>query len=170
MHAARCPEWRRLLEGECATSPQLWRYASDPREGDCLRLLPGLPRRRALFLGNALAILPIILADVFESVVIADSDSRRLALAGQRRDEDGRGNVACVLTPEADDVSAPPGQFDLVVLGEARPDATSWLPFRDADAPRRLRSAIGPEGCLMYGVRFPRFPAGANAMLSSSWP
>jgi hypothetical protein len=140
---------------EKAFGPQLWRYANDPREGDCLRLLPARPRRRALFLGNALAILPTVLAGLFESVVVADCNSQRLALAEQRRDEESIGNLVCVLTSGLDDVPDRLGQFDLVALGEDRPDNGWLLPFADPDVPRRLASAIVPDGCLMYGVRFP---------------
>jgi hypothetical protein len=150
-------QWRRSLDADSASSPQLWRYANDPREGDCIRLLPARPRRRALFLGNALAILPTVLAGLFESVVVADCNSQRLALAEQRRDEDSIGNLVCVLTSGLDDLPDRLGQFDLVALGEDRPDNGWLLPFADPDVPRRLASAIVPAGCLMYGVRFPHF-------------
>ena len=148
-------QWRRSLDVDSASSPQLWRYANDPREGDCIRLLPARPRRRALFLGNALAVLPTVLAGLFESVVVADCNSQRLALAEQRRDEESTRNLICVLTSRLDDVPDRLGQFDLVALGEDRPDSGWLLPFADPDAPRRLASAIVPDGCLMYGVRFP---------------
>jgi hypothetical protein len=159
MQTARRPDWKRLLERECASSPQLLRYATDPREGDCLRLLPALRRGRALFLGNALAILPTILAEQFESVVVADSNSRRLALAAQRTDEQAIGNLACVPVAAAEDISARLGKFDLLVVGEERPDTPAWLPFEDWDAPRRLARATAPDGWLMYDVRFRRSDA-----------
>ena len=149
------PREKAFGDAESASSPQLSRYANDPREGDCIRLLPARPRRRALFLGNALAILPTVLAGLFESVVVADCNSQRLALAEQRRDEESIGNLVCVLTSGLDDVPDRLGQFDLVALGEDRPDNGWLLPFADCDAPRRLASAIVPGGCLMYGVRFP---------------
>ena len=136
--------------------PQLSRYATDPREGDCVRLLPRFPRRRALFLGNALALLPTILTDLFESVTVADWNRHRVALAEQRREDEAIQNLACVATTGTDDVPGRLGPFDLVVLGEEGPDTRWLLPFADRDASRRLADGIAAGGCLMYGVRFPR--------------
>jgi hypothetical protein len=82
-----------------------------------------------------------------------------LVLAEQRRAEEAIENLACVATTGADEVPAPLGPFDLVVLGEESPDAERSLPFTDPDAPRRLGGAIVPNGYLMYGVRFPRSAA-----------
>ena len=165
MPAARPPEWKRLLEGECASSPELRRYATDPREGDCLRLLPRMRSGRALFFGNALAILPTILAEQFESVVVADSDDHRLMVAAERRDTE---NLTCVRITGAEEVAARLGQFDLLVLGEERPDAGAWLPFSNSDVPRELARAIVGGGWLMYGVRFPRLHALTRAVASVS--
>ena len=159
METTRRPDWKRLLEGKCASSPQLLRYATDPREGDCLRLLPTLRRGRALFLGNALAIMPTILADQFESVVVADSNDERLVAAEQRRDTQAFGKLTCVRITGAEEVAARLGQFDLLVLGEERPDLAAWLPFSDSDVPQQLARAIVAGGWLMYGVRFPRLHA-----------
>lgn len=166
--AARRPGWRDLLDRECAGSPQLSRYALDPREGDWIRLLGRLPAGRALFLGNALAILPTILARVVESVVVADWNERRLMLGEQRRDEETIDNLAYVPTSGADDVPDRLGQFDLIVLGEERPDGESSLPLADADALRHLAKALVPDGTLTYGVRYPR-SAMLAGVLARGW-
>jgi hypothetical protein len=166
--AARGPGWRDLLDRECASSPQLSRYATDPREGDWIRLLDRLPARRALFLGNALAILPVILTEVFESVVVADWNGGRLALGERRRDEEAIDNLAYVSTRSADDLPEGLGEFDLIVLGEERPDDESSAPFADADAPRRLAKALVLDGTLTYGVRYSRSAMLAGA-LARGW-
>jgi len=148
--------WRAVLDHQFASSPQLLRYATDPREADCLRLLSGVRRGRALFLGNGLAILPSLLAEVFESVVVADWNYERLAFAERRRDEQAIHNLACVHASGANEVSERLGQFDLIALGEENPDAEWSIPLRDATGLRQIATALALDGCLMYGVRFPR--------------
>jgi hypothetical protein len=152
--AARARGWREAIEAEWPPASPLHRYAGDPREGDALHLLPDGRRRRALFLGNALAILPCLLAAGFESVVVADRDPRRVAFARHRRDEDALGNLTCVVADDLGDLGWSEHDIDLVVLGEDHPDATTSLPFTDARTPFRVASLLAPDGWLMYGVRF----------------
>lgn len=135
-------------------SPQVFRYATDVREGDALHLLPDVVPRRALFLGNALAILPFLLAERFELVVAADCHASRLAFAHQRAQEDGVDNLRCVSADAVDDITSRDGRFDLVVLGEERPEATFSLPLDDPWTPSRLSSLVTEGGWLMYGARF----------------
>jgi hypothetical protein len=149
------PGWRGVLDREYPSSPQLHRYASDPREADCMGLLPRTERGRALFLGNALGILPCLLTEVFESVVVADWKAERLALAEQRRDEEVIKNLTCVLAGDVNDVPHRLGQFDLVVLGDECPEAAWSVPIADVATARRVATAIVPDGYLMYGMRFP---------------
>ena len=165
MSAARYPGWRDIFDREWPSCTQLSRYAGDPREGDWIRLVDRLMAHRALFLGNALAILPMILAGAFESVVVADWNRRRLALAERRRDEEAIENLVCVATGGPDDVPDRLGQFNLIVLGDERPDGVWSLPLADIHASRRLAKALVPDGSLTYGVRFPRSAMLAGAVV-----
>jgi hypothetical protein len=146
--------WREALTSTCASSPQLLRYATDEREGDALHLLPDLTPRRALFLGNALAILPFMLARLFEVVVAADWNASRLAFARQRRQEEEVANLTCIPADAVDDLTSRDGPFDVVVLGEECPESNASLPFDGPWTPSRLSSILVAGGCLMYGVRF----------------
>jgi hypothetical protein len=157
------PGWHSALDDQCASAPQLRRYASDPREGDCVRFLPSTRHGRALFLGNALALLPCLLAELFDSVVVADSNAARLALAQQRKDEETIENMTCVLTDSVDHVPPRLGHFHLVALGEERPDSAWSMPITDAAMPSRLAGSLVRGGCLMYAVRFPPLRAFAAA-------
>lgn len=145
---ARSRGWRDALDATWPPPSQVHRYASDPREGDTLYLLPGGGRRRALFLGNALGILPCLLARLFESVLVADWDPGRLAFARRRQDEEAIVNLRCV------DLARVDGEFDLVVLGDERPDAATSLPFHDPATLFAVSRLVAREGCLMYAVRF----------------
>ena len=166
--SARVRGWRAAVGQACASLPQLHRYATDPREADCLHLLPKMTPRRALFLGNSLGVLPLHLSGLFESVVVADSNASRLAFARHRHEEEGVSNARCVLAELIDEVTRRGGRFDLVVLGEEYPDKTSLMPFTHPGTPARLSLLIGAGGCLMYGVRF-RFPAAVAKLLATPW-
>jgi hypothetical protein len=153
----RNPErWPPRTAGLAPPSSQLARYMTDPREGDVCLFVPGATRRRALFWGNALGILPLLLAERFEHVVVVDSRPERLAFA-RARIEAGRIENATAL-PEVPDGD----RFDLVALGEEDPDAITSLPFLGADVPRRLASLLEAGGALVYGARFPRLLARAR--------
>ncbi len=132
---------------------QLHRYATDPREGDCLRLLPYVSPGRALFFGNALAILPFLLAKHFDSVVTAEPDERRIGLALRRQQVEDVSNMVCMTASSPEEVAGRHGLFDLVVLGDDDPDAPVSLPLADAAMAGRLASVSAGGGCLMYGVR-----------------
>jgi hypothetical protein len=154
--AARARGWRAAVDAACASTPELHRYATDPREGDWLLLVPTItPTRRALFVGNALAIVPSMLAGRFASVVVADHDPRRLAFARERMHQDGL-DVTCVDLDGIGEVARRDGGFDLVVLGEEHPDGSSSLPFADFRTVDRLAGIATAGGCLLYGVRWPR--------------
>jgi hypothetical protein len=146
--------WRETLTSTCAGSPQLLRYATDPREGDALTLLPDVQPSRALFLGNALAILPFMMADLFEVVVAADWNASRLALARRRRDEEEAANLTCISADAVEDLTRRDGAFDVVVLGEERPEWHTSVPIDGPWMTSRLASLLVAGGCLMYGVRF----------------
>jgi hypothetical protein len=165
---ARSRGWREAIERECTSLLQLHRYAADPREGDCLHLLPEIGQRRALFLGNALGILPFILAERFELVVVVDRDPRRLAFARHRQQEEHVNNLMCLSADVADTLTSRCGRFDLVALGDEYPQATFSVPFADPHTPSRLARLTAPEGCLMYGVRFGLLAA-AVKRLSPPW-
>ena len=137
-------------------SSQLARYTTDPREGDVCLFAPGAARRRALFHGNALGILPLLLAERFEQVVVVDSRADRLAFVRARCEAGRIGNVTALPRPPGGD------RFDLIALGEEDPDAVTSLPFLGADVPRRLASLLEPGGALVYGARFPRLLARAR--------
>jgi hypothetical protein len=149
--AAASPGWRRMLAG---AAPQLLRYATDPREGDALLLLPDVRPGRALFLGNALAIAPFLMADRFETVVVADRDASRLAFARRRQHEEDVANLACVPAEAVQDVARRDGGFDVVMLGEESPESPTCMPIAGPWAPLRLAPLLAAGGCLIYGVRF----------------
>ena len=146
--------WRETLIDTCAGAPQLLRYATDAREGDALMLLPDIKPRRALFLGNALAILPFLMASLFEVVVVADWNTSRLAFARRRREEEEVANLTCIPADAVEDLARREGRFDVVVLGEESPEWHTSLPFHGPWTPERLSSLLEGGGCLMYGVRF----------------
>jgi hypothetical protein len=146
--------WRDTLTSICAKAPQLLRYATDPREGDALMLLPDIEPSRALFLGNALAILPFMMASLFEVVVAADWNASRLAFARRRRDEEEVANLTCIPADAVEDLTRRDGPFDVVVLGEDCPEGHTSVPVDGPWTPSRLASLLVAGGCLMYGVRF----------------
>ena len=146
--------WPEALDHECGSSPQLHRYATDPREGDSLHLLPGGRRERALFAGNALSILPVLLAGEFAAVVGADWSAPRLEFARRRQHEERLTNVTYVLAEAVDEMTRRGGGFDLVVLGEESPDETFSMPPVDPGSLARVRTLVAEGGLLMYGVRY----------------
>jgi len=146
--------WREILDGTGAGAPQLLRYATDPREADALTLLPDIEPRRALFLGNALAILPFMMAGLFEVVVAADWDASRLAFIRRRREEEEVANLTCIPADAVEDLARREGGFDLIVLGEESAESHTSMPLDGPWTPSRLSSLLVIGGCLMYGVRF----------------
>jgi len=148
--------WREALEAECAASAQLRRYATDPREGDCLRLLPGIRPGRALFFGNALAIVPFLMAGHFESVVVAEANARRIDIARRRQQAEDAANVTCVAAASPGEAARGQDPFDLVVLGEEEPDAPRSMPVADRAAAARVASVMARGGALLYGLRLSR--------------
>ena len=154
MSGAMSPGWRETLTSICAGAPQLLRYATDAREGDALMLLPDIKPSRALFLGNALAILPFLMASLFEVVVAADWNASRLAFARQRRDEEEVANLTCIPADAVEDLTRRDGRFDVVVLGEESPEWHTSLPLDGPWTAARLSSLLVAGGCLVYGVRF----------------
>jgi hypothetical protein len=165
--AARARGWRDAVKAEYGGALDL--YASDPREGDCLLLLPPLgAAHRALFLGNALGTLPFLLAERFDAVVVADDKPRRLAFARERQRQDDVANVTCVAADFVEEVVRREGPFDLVVLGEECPDARTSIPFSDFRTVDHLAELVAAGGCLLYGVHGRRSHA-ARASLITPW-
>jgi hypothetical protein len=146
--------WRASLDHACVSSPQLGRYATDPREGDSLHLLPEVRRERALFSGNAFGILPLLLAREFTTVVAADWSAARLEVARRRQREERLTNVSYVLADAVEAMARRSGRFDLIVLGEESPDEAFAMPPVDARSLARVRTLVADDGLLMYGVRF----------------
>lgn len=155
--------WLCALRQEVPSGSDLWRYATDAREGDALCLLPAVKTGRALFWGNALGVLPFLLAEHFARVAISDPVRPRLAFARHRQRQEAIANVRAVAAPSLDGEVRRDGRFHLILVGEEFSADGGSLPSSDPDLAARLAPLLEPEGILVYSVR-PERPAGAASL------
>jgi len=149
LEGTRTCGWREALARECSRDPDLLRYATDRREADWLLLLRDIAPGRALFLGNAVGVMPFLLASDFPEVVVSDHEPERLEFARLRAEEE----KASVRTVPVDalgaDVAAN-GRFALIAVANGWEAHGQKAHASDQPQPARLESLLEARGTLVY--------------------